>query len=512
MLRWQYPALTGQTLPPPQNLDWLVQQPGPVRAKVACIALLAACCTQPVDPVISIGWAVQQATPVRAAPPATPGWFCEPVKRAPLRAGLPWVRTDPPTLEFRGAVTGLRVIDAAGHNGAGAGRLRIGGDGLAAWRPPGQTTFGTGVDVSAGGNFTLKGVAPGDSIDVAVTPAALPEYAEEADIHLSWPNANAVAYKDITPPQAWAGNVATLSVELISGKQDDAVTVSLWLDILTARYFELSADGSTWVRPVSAADALELTLPAAGSVILHLRRTIPAGCPAAPARPVRIPFLADDGVSQEEGMLGGWFRIFNYAVYRFRHRTDGRDPDPIIDAPEAEQFALVWLSGVLAVSSDHRFAVSRYNGVRESPLGLVRQVVLDAEGLETAAPPSPATLPALVTLSAGVLRLIALYAADADLPAVRATHAAIWWRMGANPVFSGDPDAVVALQLGRGYAVIIYDMPAQADGVLVTVQVRPRRSVAGQPTVDAATALEIATEAVADGPAAPILAGRDAGL
>jgi hypothetical protein len=73
-------------------------------------------------------------------------------------------------------IAGVTINFVLPLNGTGTGSLRFTAAGTTLeWRAPGSGTYGTAINVSGGGNFTLAdGATPGKTIQVAVVPGSLP--------------------------------------------------------------------------------------------------------------------------------------------------------------------------------------------------------------------------------------------------------------------------------------------------------------------------------------------------
>ena len=408
---------------------------------------------------------------------------------------MPWVTIANPPLDLLGTVPGVQISDVAGRNGLGVGRLRVDAAGKLAWQAPGSDTFGTAVDVSAGGTFD---VADGDDADrwleATVTAAELPGELVESEVRLSEQFNNAVADDDVTAAEASAGNVHSWSFNLANRDATNPKTLAVWLDVYTAQFIEISDDNLAWVAPTTEAAGLALTLPAAGAVTLYLRRTIAAGAPSSPGRRLRVRWKATDGTSEYGEVVGLW-RIFETANLR-AYQADGETPVPGVDTP-LDTFASLPHQVTTAIGDgDHHLVLTRHNGVREAPAGHVARLHI-AGGVEVLPPPSDPQDLWLEQRSGGVVRVHARYPKAAD----GAHPATLWaiWKGTYNPQNPGPPDETVAVYGGRGFAVLSHDLtPAFGDAQTATITVRMQRGVtysAGYETASLVVSI--------DNPAAP---------
>jgi len=195
--------------------------------------------------------------------------------------------------EIVGAPPGLAVLQAAGRNGPGVGRLQIESK-QAQWRAPGSADFGPAVDVSAGGTFHLYDGDDGDKwVRVESYAAFLPEGAASAAVYLadryetiySAPTAwSEIAGPDVTAAEALAGHVEEWNFKIANRNADYAIqNLVAWIDPAVTWIEIAAAAGGPWVSPTTEAAALALGDVAADSTVtLYVRRTVPALTPSDP--------------------------------------------------------------------------------------------------------------------------------------------------------------------------------------------------------------------------------------
>jgi hypothetical protein len=178
-----------------------------------------------------------------------------------------------------GAAEGVVVEFASGRNGVGTGYLATGPAGTTlAWKAPGSSTYGTYVDVSAGGSFLLEDGADADKcVRVTVTASRLPTSASESRVLLGDRYNNDVASDDITSGQATAGVVETYTLSAQNDSFEGVPFCHVWVDAAISG-LEVSPDGVTWSTPTDEAASIEIGPIAAGAAAtLHVRLTISPG-------------------------------------------------------------------------------------------------------------------------------------------------------------------------------------------------------------------------------------------
>lgn len=111
----------------------------------------------------------------------------------------------------------------------------------------------------------------------------------EQTVYLTEIYTNQIALPDVTAEEAAAGDVSTFTRTLKNLSNVGLSQAIAWMDEATAVYIEISANGSDWSAPTSRGAAISLGTVGAGETItLHIRRTIPANCPANPLVRTRI--------------------------------------------------------------------------------------------------------------------------------------------------------------------------------------------------------------------------------
>ena len=182
-------------------------------------------------------------------------------------------------------IPGVAILAAAGRNGSGVGRLRSSPSNASAleWKAPGSSSWGTPVDVSAGGSHLLEdGADPGKWLRVTAFPSFLVGAGEESEVYLG-DRVNAIGGDEVSAAEASAGLVESHALELVNESPMTVLNLNAWLDPTTSG-LEISDDDATWVSPTVEGSALALSsaLAPAASVSLFVRRTVGAGASAAP--------------------------------------------------------------------------------------------------------------------------------------------------------------------------------------------------------------------------------------
>jgi len=183
-----------------------------------------------------------------------------------------------------GAIDGVVVAFAAGANGVGTGYLATGPDGTTlGWKGPGSSSYGTYVDVSAGGSFVIEdGDDPDHYVRVTVTASRLPTSAAEARVLLRDIYNNDVASDEVTAVEAAAGDVEDYTIDVVNDSADGVAGVLVWVDAAVSG-IEISADGVSYSTPTDEASAISLGVIAqSSSAPLYLRRTIAGSAASDP--------------------------------------------------------------------------------------------------------------------------------------------------------------------------------------------------------------------------------------
>ena len=189
------------------------------------------------------------------------------------------------SLDAVGVLDGVRVLQAAGSNGPGMGRLIGSEDGnRLAWQAPGSSAAGPSVEASADGSYLLEdGDNPDAFLRVQVYADYRPDGADAARVYLGDVYENAVSNDDVTAGEASAGDVTTWTLTLENAGNTVLSQLRVWVDSAISR-IEISDDGASWVSPTSEAAALVLPdLAVGGTDTLHIRRTVAASTSSDPS-------------------------------------------------------------------------------------------------------------------------------------------------------------------------------------------------------------------------------------
>lgn len=383
-----------------------------------------------------------------------------------------------------GGVDGVQIAFVAALNGEGRGSLWYEAGGLLRWQAPESETPGAAIDVSAGGTFTLL---DGDDEDkfvrVTVDEDFLPTYALQAGVELTAAGENDVAGPRISAADAAAGQVATWQLTVHNADAVHAIAdVYFWFEEVTddGPAFELSTNNADWYSPSSEVEAVALmpsvTIAAAGSRTLYLRRTTTAGQAAGGAFMLDLRVSGEDrtGSARLRSAARGFFSIQNTAEYRF-YRKLGSPPVPGTDAAFATAASLPATPAIAWADGSWYTGVTYFNGHIESGLDHCELIVLSS-GAQTATPPDSPVGVEVQQLAAGVTRILALYNPMRDSLPI-ADEWRIWYTTnGSTPVASGSPQVTQAMTFERGAALLSYDLPAQVNGTTVKVLVKASRS------------------------------------
>lgn len=177
-----------------------------------------------------------------------------------------------------GTVPGVRVLAVAARNGTGTGHLKTTGAAgtMLSWKAPGSSAFGPEVNVSADASYVLEDPDSAKWLRVQVYKDYLRSGPAQGAVRLYAVYNNGVGHDDVTAAEASAGDVAAYSVTTKNDSTQKLIAPRVWLDAAVSD-LEISDDNATWVSPTTEAAALVFPdLPAGGSDILYLRRTIAA--------------------------------------------------------------------------------------------------------------------------------------------------------------------------------------------------------------------------------------------
>jgi hypothetical protein len=175
----------------------------------------------------------------------------------------------------------------------------------------------------------------------------------------------------------------------------------------------------------------------------------------------------------------GLYRVFNAAEYRF-YRTSGSPPGPDDVAFDSNATLPHTPSDTFGGNQVWYLAVQYFNGVLLSgfrqlgPHGeqYVRlDLNTDTPPIELSAPPK-APIWNLEVRPSGVIRIVAMHLQRGSL---RPTHWEIAWSNDGSDPAADAPDITVAFS-ASGVEKLVYDLPAQLNGVVVKVRLQTRRT------------------------------------
>jgi hypothetical protein len=392
-----------------------------------------------------------------------------------------------------GTVAGVIINQAAARNGPGEGILAMGTAGTTiSWQAPDSATPGTDVDISAGGEFLIEDGADPDKWLRITAYAAYLRRGESATVTLTDRYANGSPGDDVTASEATAGDVESWSVDLVNDSDETVYAPTAWLDVATD-FLEISDDGVNWVSPTTQEDGLVLddlegasassSMGAAQSVVLYIRRTIPAVTASDPAVLVHIhiswndgPPTSSTGASPLNLDLRGLYRIFNTAVYRF-YRSNS--------APLAEGSSPFATNATLPHTPTDTYAdgtwylsASYFNGVLDSgflPVGPRGETYLRldlASGASTGSPPAGPLDWRVEAVAGGAVRVAAFYHEPATN---RASQWTIAYTDNGDTPAEDHVDVYVAME-PSGVSVLDYTLPAADNGDTVKVRLQTRRN------------------------------------
>lgn len=371
----------------------------------------------------------------------------------------------PANLQAIGTLAGVRIVTAYGVNGPGVGWLQVTAANLLSWRAPNSATYGTAVDVTAGGSFTITdGDDARKALDVSVTADYLPGIATSAAVVLRALYGAGISYLDVSRLQAANGNTREYAIALTKATAG-SVAVKVWIVARLNRY-QLKVSGGSYASCYSEDTALALTLEYGTPAALVAKRTIVAGAPVSPREPVTLVVQT----ASERYEVWGDYRVYGFAGYRFYKRED-QLPEEGVTVEWDEYATLPYTTDEVLGDGAWFLAVARFNGVLESGFAHVVRMRIDG-GEETDWPPVPPMRLTLTQSAGGVVRVSALFVSDSDFDAP--THFAIWFDTAEPPDFTGTPDYSEAV-VGSRRAICYKDLPAQAHDTVVGVHVKMQR-------------------------------------
>lgn len=212
------------------------------------------------------------------------------------------------------------------------------------------------------------------------------------------------------------------------------------------------------------------------------------------------PRMIDYG--RRYGGARGLYRIFNPALYQFYKSNVG--PPNETDIAFATSATLPATPANTYADGTWYLSAQYFNGVLSSgflPLGKHGEtyVLLEiAGGVSTGTRPSGPTNAALEVRAGGVIRINAFYLASADGANAADTWSISYTTNGTTPA-NDSPTITKAMTKGP-LQVLAFDLPAQADGTTVKVQLQTRRSG----TVYSLPSTVLIAVADATGPTVPV--------
>lgn len=224
-------------------------------------------------------------------------------------------------------------------------------------------------------------------------------------------------------------------------------------------------DDQCFVRRI----APRLVAPVRGRPILRVR-------PFDDDEPARVIFIRPrmPDRARRYGAARGLYRVFNAAGYRF-YRSNSAPPAET-DSPYATNATLPFHPSTLFADGTWYISASYFNGVIDSgflPLGPHGETYARLEisgGNQVPTRPSQPLGANLIVRAGGVIRIVAFYPSVADAANAATTWAIAYTTDGSTPA-SGSPSLTPSLSTGP-LAVLVYDLPAQANGTTVKVQLQ----------------------------------------
>jgi len=406
-------------------------------------------------------------------------------------------------LEAIGALDGVQVAAVGGLNGPGRGLLKLGYNGrLLSWRAPGSRTFGTAIDVTAGGSFT---VCDGENEDtwlaVQVDTDWLPDGPQAAEIRLLDLYANELVNNSQYETPA---EIETWTVTLSNTHSlDDMTDTAVWLDYDCTKHVLISWNGTDWYTPRTEAAATAgmgtQTVTAGGTKTLYIRRIIPGAAGGDPHVLLALRVAWDDTTGGRAYARGrGLYRVKGTAQYRFYRRQDGV-PVPGIDAVWATAASLPNTPAGTFADATWYICVTYFDGFTESSPLTTFRLDISAGALGPAPPGGPSKWQ-LQRKAGGVIDVVGLYWPEPD-----GDDAADYWRIwyttnGSEPDPAGAPDYSIAMTFVRGAAVLRKSLPGQGHGTTVKALLRSYRD---GDSIASENATSKSTTADATGPGAP---------
>jgi len=403
---------------------------------------------------------------------------------------------------FIDPVRGLRVVFAAGANGAGDGVLTAKSDGTVTWRAPGESTAGSAVSIAAGESKVVLGDTDSKYVVVyryaGVTPAGSGTVMLSATENAAWVG------NDVSSAQQAAGVTTYRSLGLWNRGLATATSIKIWQDednpvglswgIDDTRdgsmpYQDISVFGEThapvvesWNSGTTDATGLQIaSLAPNDDRGIHFRRVIAADTTATPETEYKIyvSFVFGGVTYTRTGIAT--FRIADtdlqtYLVYK-GFDTDV-DFDTIYDTFTSFPYSEAGLPDGL-----HKYVIRERN-----EYGLISQDTTEISvrvdsGAETEDPPTSPIDVSAVPAADGKILVTAAYLFEDDTAAQRADTWAVWAQAGS--ALDPDTDAATyteAMTTGYNVSTLSTELGPFTDGATVYVSVRARRT--GPPVSD----------------------------
>jgi hypothetical protein len=204
----------------------------------------------------------------------------------------------------------------------------------------------------------------------------------------------------------------------------------------------------------------------------------------------------------------GLYRVFNTAGYRFFRSNVA--PPATTDTPFATNATLPFTPASTYADGTWYLSMSYFDGVLDSgflpigPHGETYLVVEIAGGVAVGTRPSMPTGANLRALAGGVIQINAYYSGTADAAlAAAATQWSIAYTTDGSTPASGSPTITPAIVPGP-LNQLAYNLPAQADGTTVKVQLQTRRPIGGGLYLYSLPSTVLSAVADAIGPTAPL--------
>jgi|SRR6185437_3286244 len=196
-----------------------------------------------------------------------------------------------------------------------------------------------------------------------------------------------------------------------------------------------------------------------------------------PQGPIRIaPRLIDYGIRFSDAR--GLYRVFNAPCFRFYRSSTA--PPPVGSAPFTTNATLPYQPTSTYADGTWYLSASYFNGVLDSgflPLGPNGETYLTIEivsGVAASTRPSPPYTAYLKVIAGGVVQIVAAYPRVSDAANAAKQWAIAYTTDGSTPP-SNAPSITPTMMTGP-LALLSYNLPAQANGTVIKVQLQTLRS------------------------------------